>query len=137
MSANDIFPVTKHRLDLERFVTMRAIDRHVAKNSYMETLEYLDSDLIMVRAIADLFVEEVHDDSATLTVWYPATWWEHLKHRFFSVKMLKRWPVNYHKVEKTVTFKVKALYEDLDLMPDRPVRFLHEMKLPTIGPFNG
>ncbi len=64
------------------------------------------------------FVEEVLDpqDSgeARLIVHVPTSWWQHFKVSVFPQWALKRFPVKYHTVKRTVKFNVSAIYPKCD-----------------------
>lgn len=71
------------RLENYRFVRQRLVSRFELE-SYRCPAR---GDLIQ-RAAADLLGRK-----STESVSYPATWWEHFKHRFAPAWFLKRWPV--------------------------------------------
>jgi hypothetical protein len=56
------------------------------------------------------FVAELLGRKRTETVSYPATWWEHFKHRWFPRWALKRWPVQL----RTVKVDAFALFPELE-----------------------
>ena len=45
---------------------------------------------------------------------YPATWWQHVKERWYPKSWLKRWPV------KHTTYEAVQLYPQLQLIKDKP-----------------
>jgi hypothetical protein len=59
----------------------------------------------IVRRIASEKLEEIEIE-ATVTVDYPATWWQHFKHRWYPEWLQKRFPVRY--ISKTETKRTKA-----------------------------
>lgn len=120
------------RLEQKQWSVTRAVDpdlltsllRNMQVSGWFapETMGYF------IDALLNIFTQEVYDETAELVVSYPATWWDHFKQRFFSVKMLKRWPVKYQTTTKRAKFNVQAHYPTMDLCQDVPVRFIHKLE---------
>ena len=78
----------------------------------------------MIRLMVDYFSHEVHGEIATLSVSYPATWWEHLKKRL-GWKWIGN--IRYKTEQKTYQFTIEAFYPEL-VLPDQPVAYVHKLK---------
>lgn len=77
-----------------------------------EELDHLTQHLVITM--------ENHIASETLVdreVRWPKTWWDHFKLRFFSVRMLKRWPVEW----ASSRLEAKALYPSITTTENRVI----------------
>ena len=64
--------------------------------------------------------EKMKEESHTVTVSYPASWWQAFKERYFSVWLKKRYPIRHKTKSETVTFTAYNLYPKFpDIMPER------------------
>jgi hypothetical protein len=69
---------------------------------------------LIVRLNKNIWTEQIQDETVTLEVETPATWWQHLKQDLFPKWAIKRWPVKMIKKEKKHTFKTHALFPEFN-----------------------
>ncbi len=70
------------------------------------------ADTLVRRLSGYLWAEKLQDEEVTMEAQYPATWWQHFKHRWFPARALKRWPVQMTTIKRRHTFKVMAVAPD-------------------------
>ena len=54
--------------------------------------------------------EHLKEETHTVTVEYPETWWQAFKEQYFSTWLKKKCPIRYKKKAETVTFTAYNLY---------------------------
>ena len=54
--------------------------------------------------------EHLKEETHTVTVEYPETWWHAFKEQYFPAWLKKKYPVRYKKKAETVTFTAYNLY---------------------------
>ena len=54
--------------------------------------------------------ENLKEETHTVTVEYPETWWQSFKEQYFPAWIKKKYPVRYKKKSETVTFTAYNLY---------------------------
>lgn len=69
-----------------------------------------------------------HQTPQTFTVHWrvPSSWWQHFKKDKYPAWALKRWPVRYEKIERTVTHHRHYAYPEVNIAPHdfgRPLLF--------------
>jgi len=64
---------------------------------------------LLLRLDAYVWSQKLQDETVTLSVNFPATWWEAFKKRFFPAWALRRWPVQMATVEQEHRFRTVAL----------------------------
>ena len=64
--------------------------------------------------------ENLKEETHTVSVEYPETWWQAFKEQYFSVWLKKRYPIKYKTKSETVTFTAYNLYPKFpEIMPER------------------
>ncbi len=77
-------------------------------------VELLDRELgvLALRLRAYVWSEDLQQDTATLEVKIPATWWDHMKKDALPAWVARRWPPRMVTITKTYQFKMVALLPD-------------------------
>lgn len=106
------------RLERRRFAYEYAVSDHIREERGSGLLKYIDKET-RVRLSCDIWC---HDEQAIVKfepVSYPATWWEHLKQRWFPRWALRRWPVRLTTVERPpVTVRACAMFPNVSRRDD-------------------
>lgn len=64
--------------------------------------------------------ENLKEETHTVTVEYPASWWQMFKERYFPTWLKMKCPIKYKTKAETVTFRAYNLYPKFPaIMPDR------------------
>lgn len=96
-------------------------------------------DLLKDRHISEMRAFILGMDSERVTASWPTTWWDHLKFQFAPQWFLKRWPIQFTKIDKKIYGKVF-----LSVFPDRVYKhhknerrsddFFHMDSMPELRP---
>jgi hypothetical protein len=104
----DEFPLrTVQKIALERFLLSSR--RTVELNGVKFDLLAHVAEGMLVDLQAYVWAQKLQDEKVTLSVSYPASWWEHFKQQWFPAWALRRWPVKEAKVERMHQFRTMAL----------------------------
>jgi hypothetical protein len=79
-------------------------------------------DDVVVRMTTRVLTQTLEDKQATVSFSTPSTWWQHWKQDRAPGWLKRRWPVRLTTIQKTVEYKVCAMYPKADLL------------LPKLGP---
>lgn len=71
-----------------------------------------DADALVVRLQGYVWAEEIQNETASLTVEWPASVWQAFKDRWFPAWALRRWPVKLASSTQIFKFTVKATLPD-------------------------
>jgi hypothetical protein len=88
------------------------------------------SDHLILQLRAYVWAEAVQDETVTLVaeVQYPTTWWQHFKQRWFTARMLRRWPVQMTTVRKEESHRFKTLATLPEFRYEAPVESAYVMR---------
>lgn len=116
-AANDNDTVVTASRALERFVmhSMVHIPLDVLEPRFNVQLRR-EADALVGHLRAYVWAEEIQDDTATLTVEWPATVWQAFKERWFPRSWLRRWPVKTISRSVSYRFVVKATLPEFKYM---------------------
>lgn len=103
---------------LERFMVCAANLISVDALEVMASTELrYEAESVAAMLQAYIWAEEIQDDTASLTVEWPATVWQAFKERWFPRAWLRRWPVKLASRTTTHRFVVKATLPEYKYIP--------------------
>lgn len=95
---------------------MVRLDSHVWE--HLKVKQFVD---IMVDQIILSFQIALAGETLLKQEWrYPASWWQHLKERWFPRWAKRRWPVQY----ETIRIDAKAVYPKISMPPSEPYQLV-------------
>lgn len=101
--------IRRIRFEVERYMQMYQIDLKCVRPDQLE----VTVDRVAEEMILKLQTKIASKKFASKTVRFPSTWWDAFKHRFFTPRMLKKWPVKWDEV----TLEASAYHPDIAI-PD-------------------
>jgi len=106
-----------NELSLEKIKV--ALDTYISeaqfRNFDIESYKDSISDSIMYKLRGFLMGERLREEKVNWKVSYPSSWWEMFKERYFTERLLNKFPVKYTTKKRNVTFKVYELYPKLPI----------------------
>ena len=95
--------------DLHAMDRIRGVGGRTALNGLRLEIMEREGRRMVMELSAHVWSQTLQDETVTLAVEYPATWWQALKQRAFPAWALRRWPVRMATVTQQHTFKTIAL----------------------------
>ena len=106
-----------NKLSLEKIKVALDINISEAQFRNFDIESYKDSisDSIIYKLRGFLMGERLREEKINWKVSYPSSWWEMFKERYFTKRLLNKFPVKYTTKKRNVTFKVYELYPKLPI----------------------
>lgn len=127
MANLDSMTYERVRLDASEYAVQSVLSRHEMQfnNLRLDQWAHIITDNMVTRLRACVFTHDEADQHFDT----PASAWDYLKHQYWPVWALKRWPVRF----KRVTFTVKAKYPTLIHRGERHSAYLDIVVGPTVN----
>lgn len=96
-------------IELERWAVSRRVA--IPLNNFTAVLRrdfFTDDVIVDLRGY--VWAQRIQNETAILTVEYPATWWQHFKQRWFPRWARRRWPVRMQTKTREYEFTCHALH---------------------------
>jgi len=110
----------KHTLDLLVREKRFALSGYALRSLSVDRIADYTYDNLLYSLHTLIPSEKMKEEKHTITVSYPATWWQALKEQYLSPWLKKRYPIKNKTKSETVTFTAYNLYPKFpDIMPER------------------
>jgi hypothetical protein len=117
---NKIDECIQHTLDILVSEKQFALSGYALRSLTVDRLEDYIHDVLLYSLHTLTPAENLKEETHTVTMHYPATWWQMFKEQYFSEWFKKRCPIRYNSKSETVTFTAYNLYPKFpDFVPEK------------------
>ena len=109
-------------LHMRRVGTRRAVPRYVAQSAEFKAF-WAENELesMIMELSSYVLADQKVSRRQTVTLEYPASWWQHFKRDQMPRRFIRRWPVRMQKYSREIILDADVTYPDADMLP--PERF--------------
>ena len=109
-----------HTLDLLVCEKRFALDGFAYQNLKVDRIKDFGRTDLLYSLHSLIPAENLKEETHTVSVEYPETWWHAFKEQYFPAWLKKRYPIKYKTKSETVTFTAYNLYPKFpEIMPER------------------
>lgn len=110
----------QHTLDILVSEKRFTLSGYALRSLTVDRLEDYIHDVLLYSLHTLIPAENLKEETHTVTINYPATWWQMCKEQYFSEWLKKRYPIRYNTKSETVTFTAYNLYPKFpDVVPEK------------------
>ena len=112
--------IVKHTLDLLICEKQFGLDGVALKNLRVDRIQDYARNTLLYSLHTLLPAENIKEETHTVTVKYPETWWQMFKEQYFPTWLKEKCPIKYGTNAETIKFTAYNLYPKFpSFMPER------------------